>query len=220
MREDAERRNLDFVPVKELIDKGIIKKFRGHGSPPSEYKGRGDVPYVRAADILNWEIYKNPVAMVPREVYQRVKGKKGIDLHPKDIVFVKEGSYRIGSVAFISPFDTDILLNHHSIVFRVMREKNEYDIDAYYLLYLFSHDLTSRQLFNKVMIDTTLPNIGDRWMELNLPIARDRRERLEIGRQIKEAFDKRWQAQKEINLLHRRALPEQDTVIAGDDFEN
>jgi len=200
LEEEAKKRNLELVQVKELIEKGIIKKFRGHGAPPSEYKGRGEIPYVRAADIVNWEVYKNPTAMVPYEVYKSVKGN-GVDLQPKDIIFVKEGSYRIGTVALISEFDTGILLNHHSIVFRVVKEENEYGIDPFYLLYLFSHDLTQRQLFNKVLIDTTLPNIGDRWQELLLPVSKDRNERSKIAGKIREAFEQKWKVQKLITEL-------------------
>lgn len=197
---EAKKLNCEFVSVKELIDNNIIKKYRGHGAPPSEYKGRGEIPYVRAGDIVSWELYKNPTSGVPYEIYKTVKGK-GIDLKPKDIVFVKEGSYRIGSVALISKFDTGILLNHHSIVFRVTKENNEYGIDAFYLLYLFSHKLTQKQLFNKVMIDTTLPNIGDRWQELKLPVSKDKKVREEIKNKLKKAFEKRWEAQEQINSI-------------------
>lgn len=202
LKEEAKRLNLELVPVKELIDKGIITKFRGHGAPPSEFKGRGEIPYVRAADIVGWEIYKNPTAMVPHEVYKSVKGK-GVDLKPKDMVFVKEGSYRIGSVALISPLDTGILLNHHSLVFRVIDEKNKYGINPFYLLYLFSHHLTQKQLYNKVMIDTTLPNIGNRWEELLLPIAKDSKEREKISKKIEHTFTKKWEAQQEIASVSR-----------------
>jgi type I restriction enzyme M protein len=197
---EAKKIHCQFVSVRNLIDKGIIKQFRGHGAPPSEYKGRGEVPYVRAGDIVSWELYKNPLSGVPYDVYKSVKGK-GLDLQANDIVFVKEGSYRIGSVAMVSKFDTGVLLNHHSLVFRVVNENNEYGIDAFYLLYLFSHELTQKQLFNKVMIDTTLPNIGDRWQELKLPICKDEKEREAIKKKIKDAFEKRWEAQEHINTL-------------------
>lgn len=200
LKEAAKKLNLEFVSVKELMDKGIIEKFRGHGSPPSEFKGLGEVPYVRASDVVDWELFKNPNTMIPFDVYTSVKGN-GIDLQPKDIVFIKEGSYRIGSVALVSKFDTGILLNHHSIVFRVVNEENEYGIDAFYLLYLFSHNLTQKQLFNKVMIDTTLPNIGNRWEELNLPIAKDKEEREKIKLKLKKAFEKRWGAQEELDSI-------------------
>lgn len=205
LEEEAEKLNLDFVPVGKLIQEEIVKKYRGHGSPPSAFKGKGDIPYVRAADIISWEIYKNPTAMVPQEVYIAVKGN-GVDLMPKDIVFVKEGSYRIGDVAIISKFDTGILLNHHSLVFRVIKEDNKYDLDAFYLLYLFSHKLTQKQLFNKVLIDTTLPNIGDRWKELRLPISRDKEERERIKRTVQQAFEKRWEAQSELETLQQKSV--------------
>jgi type I restriction enzyme M protein len=200
LEEDAKKQNLKFVRVQELIDKGIIKVYKGHGAPPSEFKGKGDVPYVRADDIVGWELYKSPNTMIPLEVYQKVKGKK-FDLKPRDIVFVKEGSYRIGSVAMVSPFDTKILLNHHSIVFRVIDEENEYNIDSYYLIYLFSHNLTQKQLYNKVMIDTTLPNIGSRWAELYLPISKDKKVIDEISSRVKKLFDEKWDSVKELGKL-------------------
>lgn len=200
LEEEANSLNLKLVPVSELIKNGIIKKYRGHGAPPSGFKGRGDIPYVRAADIVNWELYKNPTAGVPYEVYKKIKGR-GLDLKVGDIVFVKEGSYRVGTVAMVSPSDTEILLNHHSIVFRVLKKDNDYGIDPYYLLYLFSHEITQRQLPNKVMVDTTLPNIGDRWMELKLPISKSEEVRNQISSQIRDAFEKRWKAITEINRI-------------------
>lgn len=200
LEKEAEKQNLEFVKVEELVDKKIIKVFRGHGAPPSEFKGLGDVPYVRAGDVVSWDIYKNPTAMIPYSVYLSSKGK-GVDLKEKDIVFVKEGSYRIGDVALLSKYDTEILLNHHSLVFRVVNENNEYNIDAYYLLYLFSHKLTQKQLYNKVMIDTALPNIGDRWGELKLPISKDKKVREEIKKKLKEAFIKKWEAQEKISSI-------------------
>lgn len=200
LKEDAKKLNLELVSVKELMDNSVFIKFRGHGAPPSEFKGKGEIPYVRAADIVGWELYRNSTAMVPLEVYKKVKGN-GVDLKPKDIVFVKEGSYRIGSVAMVSPFDTGILLNHHSIVFRVIDDKNKYGINPFYLLYLFSHELTQKQLYNKIMIDTTLPNIGNRWEELLLPIAKNPKEREKITRKIEHAFTKKWEAQEEIAAI-------------------
>ena len=195
LEEKAEKLDIELIEVSTLLKKGIIQKFRGHGAPPSAYKGMGNIPYVRAGDVVNWGVYKNPTAMIPREVYLSSKGK-GVDLKPNDIVFVKEGSYRVGDVAMLSKYDLKILLNHHSLVFRVIKENNEYGIDSYYLLYLFSHYLTQQQLYNKVMIDTTLPNIGNRWKELKLPIAKNKKERERIKGKVRKVFEKRWEAQE------------------------
>lgn len=200
LRKEAKKQNLEFVQVKELISKGIIKEFSGHGSPAGKYKGKGNIPYVRVADIVNWEIYKNPTSLIPEHIYKSVRGK-GRDLQEKDILFVRRGSYRIGSVAMVSKFDTKVLLTREIHVFRVIKEHNKYGINPFYLMYLFSHRLTQKQLYNKILIDTTLPNIARRWEELYLPISKNKKERETIKRKIKEAFIKKWEAQKRINYL-------------------
>ena len=200
LRERAKADNLEFVQIKDLIDEGIIKDFPGHGSPASKYKGRGEIPYVRVADIVNWELYKNPTSLISEAVYNDIKGN-GVNLQEKDVLFVRRGSYRIGSVAMVSQYDTNVLLTREIHVFRVLNEDNKYGLDPFYLLYLFSHELTQKQLYNKVMIDTTLPNIARRWEELYLPIAKDKNEREKIKEKIRHAFLKKWEAQKEISLI-------------------
>lgn len=200
LRRKAHKEGLDFVQVKTLIKENIIADFPGHGSPEGKYKGKGIIPYVRVADIVNWSIYRNPTSLIPEHVY-REKKANGIELQEKDILFVRRGSYRIGSVALVSKHDTEVLLTREIHVFRVLNEDNPYGIDAFYLLYLFSHELTQKQLSNKVMIDTTLPNIGRRWEELYLPVARDKSEREKIRHKIKGAFIKRWESEQEISKL-------------------
>lgn len=200
LRREAENQGSEFVQVKDLIKKGVIADFPGHGSPAGKFKGKGTIPYVRVADIVNWSIYRNPTSLIPEHVYQEKKAN-GVDLQEKDVLFVRRGSYRIGSVALVSRFDTKVLLTREIHVFRVLKEDNPYGIDAFYLLYLFSHELTQKQLGNKVMIDTTLPNIARRWEELYLPVAKDKKEREKIKEKIRGAFVKKWEAQQEIAAI-------------------
>ncbi|MDA8298712.1 MAG: N-6 DNA methylase [Deltaproteobacteria bacterium] len=203
IEEEAEEQGLYLISVKKLIDEEILKSFPGHGSPEAKFKGLGNIPYVRVADIMNWSIYKNPTAFIPDFEYKRVKSK-GFDLKEKDILFIRRGSYRIGSVAMVSKFDTNVLLTKEIQTFRIIKEENEYDIDAFYLLYLFSHTLTQKQIYNKVLIDTTLPNIADRWKELRLPIAKDKIQRESIKESIRNSFIKKWQGQEEIELITKQ----------------
>lgn len=203
VEEEAKREGYDLVTVKELISEGIIATFSGHGSPQSQFKGRGEVPYIRVADIVNWAIYKNPTAFIPKFEYEKVKAN-GFDLQKKDILFVRRGSYRIGSVAILSDFDTEVLLTKEIQTFRVINENNKYGIDAYYLLYLFSHAVTQKQLYSKILIDTTLPNIGDRWKELKFPVLTDKKQRESIKSRLKSAFEQKWKGQAEIESLAKQ----------------
>lgn len=200
LRKDAESQGLEFVQMKTLLDEGILEDFSGHGSPPSRYKGKGTVPYVRVADIVNWAIYKNSTAFVPESIYHAVKGN-GVTPQEEDVLFVRRGSYRIGTVAMVSPFDKDVLLTREIQVMRVLKPDNKYNIDPYYLLFLLSHDLTQKQLPEKIMIDTTLPNIGRRWEDLYLPIAKDEATRKAIAAKVRNVVQSRWQSQQGISEL-------------------
>ncbi len=197
---DAEKAGYEPIRIQKMLDDGIITAYAGYGSPPSGFKGRGDIPYIRVADIVNWELYKNPTSGVPREIYEKIKGKK-IDLKPEDIIFVRRGSYRIGTVAMVSPFDTEVLLTSELVILRVVKPENEYNIDPYYLIYMLSHEITQRQLPQKIMIDTTLPNIADRWKELYLPVMKDKAEVVKVSERIRSAFQSKWKAQEEIAKL-------------------
>jgi type I restriction enzyme M protein len=196
----AKNENLMLVPLKQLIEEKIITFFDGDGSPPAEYKGMGEYPYIRVKDIVNWEIYKDPTAKIPEKIYNLFKvGKK--QLREKDIVYVRRGSYRIGSVAMVSPYDTEVLLTREILVLRIVDANNKYNLTPYYLLYLLSHALVSMQSFNKVLIETTLPNIADRWRETKLPISKDENKRKRISRKIEKVIENKWDAIKGIENL-------------------
>ncbi|MBP6891306.1 N-6 DNA methylase [Candidatus Parcubacteria bacterium] len=196
----AKDENLELVSINKLIEKKVVTFFDGHGSPPAEYKGMGEYPYIRVKDIVNWELYKDPTAKIPEDIYRQKKGTKKV-LKEKDVVYVRRGSYRIGSVAMVSPYDIEVLLTREILVLRIANENNEYNLTPYYLLYLLSHALTSMQAFNKILIETTLPNIADRWRELRLPISRSEKERKSISDKIKSVIESKWEAIKGIEKL-------------------
>ena len=189
------------ISVQRLLDEGVVREFHGHGSPPAKYKGMGEIPYIRVADIVNWEMYRNPTTGVPRHVYETVKGKTGLTLEPRDVIFVRRGSYRIGTVAMASPHDKEVLLTRELVVLRVAEPDNAYGVDAYYLLYLLSHQYTQEQIKQKVFIDTTLPDIAGRWKELLLPVASDPASRLSIRTRVKAAIDAKWDALDDLDAL-------------------
>lgn len=190
----------DLVSIGELIQDGVISHFDGHGSPASENKGKGEVPYIRVKDIVNWEIYKDPTSLIPENVYNKMMSKAKY-LEEKDIVYVRRGSYRIGSVAMVSPFDKKVILTREILVLRVKDLKNKYGLTPEYLLYALSHNITQEQAKNKILIETTLPNIADRWKELKIPIFKDKNKVQEITSSINDAIKSKWNAVEKINKI-------------------
>ncbi|AFT66940.1 N-6 DNA methylase [Cycloclasticus sp. P1] len=192
VEEIAKVKKLKLISIKQLIDEGVIQHFDGHGSPPAEYKGRGDISYIRVKDIVNWEVYKDPTSSIPENIYKNMKGENK-NLNVGDILYVRRGSYRIGSVAMVSPHDTNVLLTREILVLRVV-ENNKYGLTPHYLLYLLSHRLVAMQAFNKVLIETTLPNIANRWQELKLPLFIDKNMAETVTTQIEEVINAKWSA--------------------------
>lgn len=188
------------VSLKQLLDEKIIEAWKGHGSPPAHEKGMGDIPYIRVSDIVNWEMYRNPVTGIPEDVYLKKLGKKRI---PKecDIIFVQRGSYRIGTVAMASSRDERVLLMGELLTIRLSNTPNKYGITPFYLLFLLSSDLVQNQLDHYVFIDTTLPNILDRWEKLILPIHTDQKEIDRISKQVEQVIRHKWAAQNQTDVL-------------------
>lgn len=188
------------VMLGDLVSEGILSAWDGHGSPPSEAKGLGNIPYIRVADIVNWELYRNPVSGITRETYERMIKNKAKP-QAEDIIFVRRGSYRIGTVAMASPRDSEVLLTRELLTLRILDRKNSFGITPYYLLALLSSGFVQKQVPAMVFVDTTLPNIGDRWRDLILPVHKDPEKVAEISRSIKSAIEKKWKAQEHIMEL-------------------
>lgn len=203
IEEKAKNEDIELLSLKEMIDNGIIEYFDGNGSPASEYKGTGEFPYIRVKDIVNWQVYKDPTALIPVSEFQRLY-KEDKKLKPKDILYVRRGSYRIGSVAMVSPYDIDVILTREILVLRVKNEQNKYNITPEYLLYALSHKYVQEQAENKIFIDTTLPNIADRWKELKIPIYKNKNIFNTINEKSKKVIQSQWESLKEINDFRKK----------------
>lgn len=188
-----------WVRLGDLVDDGSIKAHDGHGSPTSAEKGQGDIPYVRVADIVNWELYRNPTSGLTEEAYERLmQGQEAVE--PHDVIFVRRGSYRIGTVAMASERDRKVLLTRELLTLRVVAG-NRYRIKPYYLLAMLSTGDVQAQIDSLVFVDTTLPNIGDRWRELRLPIHRSVTDMEALNKRVRSIVTKKWQAQSEIETI-------------------
>lgn len=192
------------IRMGELVDNNILAAWDGHGSPESTEKGRGEIPYIRVSDIVNWEMYRNPVTGIPKHAYEAIVKNKP---RPKegDVIFVRRGSYRIGTVAMASPRDRDVLLTRELLTFRVVHEENKYHITPYYLLAMLSSKMVQDQISNFVFVDTTLPNIGDRWRHLQIPICTDKNQAAKISDETKICMQEKWAAQERLRIMRTTA---------------
>ena len=188
------------ISLETLVKEGIVDVWDGHGSPPSQDKGKGNIPYIRVADIVNWELYRNPVSGIPEETYLSILGRKKPP-QEEDVIFVKRGSYRIGTVAMASPRDNCVLLTRELLTFRIKNKKNMYGVTSFYLLAMLSSKEVQEQIPYFVYVDTTLPNIGDRWKYLLLPFHKTEKEIKSVGVKVEDILRKKWDAQNKVDEL-------------------
>lgn len=189
----------DWISVGELEDEGIVRTRNGHGSPPSSAKGSGSIPYFRTSDVVNWELYRNPTALVDRETFKSITRNKPL-LMGGEVLFVRRGSYRLGTVAMASEKDRESIVMSELLILEV-EESNRLGITPFHLLGYLSLDPVQAQIHRLDFVDTTLPNLGDRWREIRLPIHRDDQARRQFGAKIEEPMRKKWEAQRSIDAL-------------------
>ena len=96
--------------IGELVDAGLLAAETGDEIGKAAY-GTGDIPFVRTSDISNWEIKSAPKQGVSREIYAVYASDQ--DVQSGDILFVRDGTYLIGTNCFITEIDKEILYQSH-----------------------------------------------------------------------------------------------------------
>jgi len=197
--------NADFQleSIGELIKKGIIytknKDFLPRGDEiGSQVYGLGSIPFIRTSEINNWEINLNSHKKTSEEVYNQYKNKQNIEI--EDILLVKDGGPNlIGKTAFITNLDTKIIIQSH--IYQIKTLENHENIDSYLILHLLNLEIVKKQIKAITFIQGTIATIGNRIMDVKLPIPSDLNKRKEISKYIREIIDKKRDVRKKINEL-------------------
>ena len=206
---------VEWKTLRDLIKEGAVLQRAGHGSPPAQFKGKGSFPYIRVKDIINWEIYRDPTAMIPRSEFERLAKKYPLEF--EDVVYVARGSYRIGDVAIVGPDDENVALTREIQILRVVKN-NRAGLTPYYLLYLMSSEAVAQQTKARVFLDTTLPNIAERYLDIKLPWAKDEAARADVATRVEAALRDKWTAMANIRMLLAEIRPAPDLELEVDDF--
>ena len=195
--------NFQLISIGDLINKKIIyTKNKGYiprgDEIGSHVYGLGDIPFIRTSEINNWEVDLNSHKKTSNEVYDQFKDKQNIEIG--DILLVKDGGPNlIGNTAFISELDTRIIIQSH--IFQIKTLKNNENIDSYLLLYLLNLDIVQKQIKAITFVQGTIATIGNRIMDVILPIPSEINKRKEISNDIKEIIDGKTEIRKKINKL-------------------
>ncbi len=192
----------DLVTIGELVSNGLLEITKGDEIGKLSY-GTGPIPFVRTSDISNWEVKVDPKHCVSEEIYRELAPKQ--DVREGDILMVKDGTYLIGTCAFITKYDTKILFQSHLYKLRVTDPDK---LSPYLLLAALSSKPVQRQIKAKRFTQDIIDSLGDRILELILPLPKEVRRREKVINMVKRSIEERVEARE----LARRARVE----IVGD----
>ncbi|MEW5718369.1 MAG: N-6 DNA methylase [Chloroflexota bacterium] len=189
-----------LMTIGELAESGVIEIRRGN-EIGSQFYGTGDVPFVRTTDIVNWEIKMDPVKAIAEEVYEQYRRQQ--DVRENDILFVNDGTFLIGRTAMVTRLDAKIVIQSHLKKIRVLRPEL---LNPFYLFYLLNSNIVQRQIAVKTFTQATLSTIGNRLLEIILPIANDSAEREKISQHVQEIIEQKTRLREQTMQLIQNSV--------------
>lgn len=198
---DALSTQYEFVPLRDLVDAGLIEWATGCEVGKMAY-GTGLVPFIRMSDFVNWELKRDPKHSVSMAIYE--DARSDADAAALDVLVVRNGTYLIGSSAMV--MEADLPLLFAGGLYR-LRSTDYGDLDPFFLLAAMQTDIVRRQIrarqFTRDIIDT----VGKRIFDVRLPIPRDDAARSEIGARTRAAVEGRARLRSAISDLAAAVYP-------------
>jgi type I restriction enzyme M protein len=200
----------ELVRFGDLVNDGVLKLTTGNEVGAAEY-GSGTIPFVRTSDISNWEIKLDPKHGVSEDIYAQYASKQ--DVRDGDILMVRDGTYLVGTCAYVTKYDTKIVFQSHIFKIRVC---NQGRISPYLLLAALSSAPVRKQIRAKRFTQDIIDSLGDRIHELILPLPRDVSIRERVAAMVKRAIDERVEARE---LARQACYQIIGTAAASEDTE-
>ena len=180
----------ELIKLGDLIADGRLTITTGDEIGKLAY-GTGSIPFVRTSDISNWEIKLDPKHGVSEEVYQTLARKQ--DVCEGDILMVRDGTYLIGTCAYVTKYDEKIVYQSHLYKLRVNDRRT---LSPYLLLAALSSAPVQRQIKAKRFTQDIIDSLGDRIRELVLPIPKQIEVRERVTRMVEQAIQQRVEARE------------------------
>jgi len=180
----------ELVSIRELVAQGLLKITTGDEVGKLHY-GSGTIPFVRTSDISTWEIKIDPKHCVSEEVYQTLAAKQ--DVRAGDILMVRDGTYLIGKCALITSYDTRIVYQSH--IYK-LRSTDHERLSPYLLLAALGSEPVIRQIKARSYTQDIIDTLGNRIVEIVLPIPKDLQRRDHVIRTVEKVIQERIEARE------------------------
>lgn len=180
----------ELIPVEQLLSAGQLSITTGHEVGKLAY-GSGEIPFVRTTDISNWEIKVDPKHSLSLDIYKQYASKQ--DVREGDLLMVRDGTYLIGTAAYVTAHDTRIVFQSHLYKLRLVSDDH---LNPFLLLAILSSQPVRGQIKSLAFTQDIIDSLGDRIRELLLPVPRSRDRRAEITATVRKAIADRVEARE------------------------
>lgn len=178
-----------------LIEQNIIRVSPGHGSPSNDQR-TGDIPYVKVSDIRSLRVNVNPTNLVSRRIAESFWGGKTSGLAAWDLVTPNRASANIGEFAVVLPGEEQVVLTREVFVVRVLGAR-ELGWSEFYFLWAFCLKAVRRQWQRVTLMQTNREDVGDRYLEVRIPVPKDPKWAEEVSAPFKMHFTAIAEAKRE-----------------------
>ncbi len=169
----------------DLIDGGVLSVGTGDEIGKAAY-GTGDIPFVRTSDISNWELKTVVKQGISQEVYEKYADSQ--DVQPGDIMFVRDGTYLIGTNCFVTALDVPLLYQSHILKIRV---EDKSVVDPEILFAVLNSEIVQRQIRSKQFTADIIDTIGNRFREVVVPLPANSSIRRRLSKEVRKSMDMR-----------------------------
>lgn len=179
-------KGFERVTLGELVVERKIILRHGHGSAPKDLRV-GDVPYIKVSDLRAGLVNVNPTNRVPKKWAQRMWKGRSSGLKAYDLLSPERASRNIGDFCVLMPGQEELLLTKEIIV---IRPGPAAFFDSFYLLWALTLKVVRDQWHRVVFMQTNREDVGDRYHEIEIPLAPD----METASRVSEPFRKYFSA--------------------------
>lgn len=177
-------RGFEAKSLGDMKTDGQITIRGGHGSPSQEERV-GDVPYIKVSDLRAGLVNINPTNRVPRAVAKRFWRSESSGLSAFDLMCPERTSKNIGDFCVLLPGQEQVLCTKEIIVLRPGAEAN---FDPFYLLWAMTLKVVRDQWNRVVFMQTNREDVGNRYLEIEIPIPPSRKEADRVSKSFREYY--------------------------------
>ncbi len=170
------------IPLRHIADTGNGDEVGSENYKEFIHRERGDKPFIRTSDIVNWEVDLYPDYYVSSDILSVIKQ----NVKPGDVIFTKDG--KIGCTGLITDAD-DVILSSGIEVLRVKSSAKKLGITPEYLFTALSiPEIGGYASVRRTVVASTIPHLRvERLKDIEVPVATVHIME-EITRLVKEAF--------------------------------